>query len=193
MAIVMMCAATDPGAVRDDYWSKNGHEIWTRETHKGLVLETREINGYDDSDFYAVVWNWEKGDTENVTYASTRGWTYPNGAAVDATEEVVAAYKALLAKREAERKAAALAREAATPRRGKRVRVITKLRGKATKHVEVGAEGTVFWTGEDAYKKRPVFGWADPREAIRVGVKLDNGGEHVFLAGMMVEVIEEVA
>src|SRR4051812_33367012 len=91
----MMCEAVTPGAVKDEYWSKtSGHDIYRVESHKGLVLSTGEYNGYDDTDFYAVVWKEEKGNTERVTYASTRGWTYPNGATVDATDEVKAKYAA---------------------------------------------------------------------------------------------------
>src|SRR5215510_5788359 len=78
MAITMMCDPAVPGAVRDDYWSGVAKtDIWRVTTHEGLVLELREMNGYDDSDFYAVVWNDAKGEPERVEYASTRGWTYP--------------------------------------------------------------------------------------------------------------------
>ena len=55
----------------------------------GCVLATRERNWHDDSDFYAVVWNQEKGRCETVTYATTRcGGTDYNGAKVDATDQV---------------------------------------------------------------------------------------------------------
>jgi len=58
------------------------------ESYVGCVLATRERNGYDDSDFYAVVWDEEKQCCRDITYATTRAWTYNNGAVVDATEEV---------------------------------------------------------------------------------------------------------
>lgn len=63
-------------------------------THVGLVLSLGEDNGYDDSDFWAIVWDPQKGQTERITYASTRGWTYDLGASIDATDEVKAAYAA---------------------------------------------------------------------------------------------------
>jgi hypothetical protein len=59
--------------------------LYMHTTHRGLVLDTGEHNYYDDSDFYAVVWNAEKGMPEHVEFASTRGWTYPNNACADAT------------------------------------------------------------------------------------------------------------
>ena len=178
MSIRTMCDPTTPGAVRDEYWSaQTKQDIWLVESHQGLVLETREINGHDDSDFYAVVWNEEKGDVERVTYASTRGWTYPNGAAVDATPEVVAKYQALVARREAEARALAAAREAATPTVGKAVRFVRSVRGKHA--TEQGASGTVFWFGKDSYDR---FG-----RKFRIGVKLAD--RKVFVAADAVEVI----
>lgn len=55
-------------------------------TYEGAVLDVYERNGYDDSDFYAIVWDAEKGQIEHVMYATTRGWTYCNGASIDASE-----------------------------------------------------------------------------------------------------------
>lgn len=57
----------------------------------GRVLFTYERNGYDDSDFYAVYVN-DAGEVKTMEYASTRGWTYANGAVADATPEVQAIY-----------------------------------------------------------------------------------------------------
>ncbi|MGW9069251.1 hypothetical protein ACWGQT_07375 [Streptomyces yangpuensis] len=56
---------------------------------EGAVLRLRERNGYDDSDFYATVWNEEAQAVEEVYYATTRGWTYHNGAHIDATHDVI--------------------------------------------------------------------------------------------------------
>lgn len=58
-------------------------------TYEGAVFATRERNYYDDSDFYAVVWNGER--ITEVEYATTRFPTYDNSATVDATPEVKAA------------------------------------------------------------------------------------------------------
>lgn len=57
-------------------------------SYEGVVLSLHERNGYDDSDFYAMVWDEETGRVKSVEYATTRGWTYHNGASVDATDEV---------------------------------------------------------------------------------------------------------
>jgi hypothetical protein len=72
-----------------------GFVVVTYESEHGLCLEKCERNGYDDSDFYMIVWNPETGKAENITYASTRGWSYPCYASyVDATPDVRAAYDA---------------------------------------------------------------------------------------------------
>jgi hypothetical protein len=179
MAIRMMCDAGTPGAVKDDYWSGVAKtDIWMVTTHEGLVLSTGEYNGYDDSDFYAVVWNEEKGNTERVTYASTRGWTYPNGAAVDATDEVKAKYAARCEAITAELRAARDAREAAAPAKGKTVKTVRKVKGKYA--VEAGVTGTVFWVGEDRFSNRHY-----PK--MRVG--FEAGGKKFFVAGDAVEVV----
>lgn len=62
-------------------------------THEGFCLRDFERNGYDDSDFCMIVWNAEKHEPETVTFASTRGWSYPcYGSWADATDEVKADY-----------------------------------------------------------------------------------------------------
>jgi hypothetical protein len=123
-----------------------------RTTHVGLVLDTGEINGYDDSDFYAVVWNPAEKKIERVTYASTRGWTYPNGAAIDATPEVRQEADAFL---KAGRREAALAAwraknkaDARSPIKG---RVVVVARGRK---VPLGTEGVVIWKGAGHYGER---------------------------------------
>ncbi|UTU07998.1 hypothetical protein CcrC1_gp312 [Caulobacter phage C1] len=64
------------------------------QTYKGCVLSLGEVNGYHDSDFYAIVWDEADQATRRIEYASTRGWTYDCGASIDATDEVKAAYAA---------------------------------------------------------------------------------------------------
>jgi hypothetical protein len=56
-------------------------------SYEGCVLRTGEHNWYDDSDFYAMVWDEPTHSVKKITYATTRGWTYHNGAVVDATED----------------------------------------------------------------------------------------------------------
>jgi len=151
--------------------------LYMKTSHVGQVISLRERNGYDDSDYYALVWNAEKGAPEEIEYASTRGWTYPNGAAVDATPEVLAAYEAYQAKRRAEWEAARAAEEAKKPTKGKRVKVV---RGRK---VPQGTIGQVFWYGEVAKR----YGYGTEH---RVGIVKDNG-EKIFLAANYVEVVKE--
>ncbi|MGE4526573.1 MAG: hypothetical protein AB7D24_11890 [Sphaerochaeta sp.] len=67
---------------------KNGSENGFMETtHDGLVISTGEHNWYDDSDFFAIVWNPEKQVEEEITYATTRFPTYGNYAEVDFDKE----------------------------------------------------------------------------------------------------------
>lgn len=118
MAITTMCTkeAYEIGILTnpEDFTviTYDGNTCYMHTHHRGVVLATREMNGYDDSDFYALVW---AGDhVEQVEYATTRFWTYPNNATVDAAPEVLEQYRAWCArldalgrvKREAEAKAA---------------------------------------------------------------------------------------
>ena len=201
MSIRTMCSATDEGAKLDEYWTKQAkHDIYLQETHKGLVLELREVNGRDDSDFYAVVWNPEKQEPERVCYASTRGWSYPNGANVDATPEVLEAYATWQQKLRDERRARLAAQEAATPRKGKRVKVVKAVtQGKNV--VALGEQGAVFWIGakrQYGYKSRALseaqalarsYGFYDERDDMRVGVLMDDG-RRVFIDATKVEVVQ---
>ena len=148
--------------------------LYMKSSHVGLVLSLRERNGYDDSDFYALIWNPEKGAPEEIEYATTRGWTYPNGAAVDATPEVLAAYEEYLAKKRAEYDALRAAEEAKKPTKGKSVKVV---RGRK---VPKGTQGRVFWYGTGS---KYMGG-----EETRVGIE-SNTGEKFFLPAAYVEVV----
>lgn len=84
------CYSERNGKVRDTCCDRCSHydPLYLETTYKGCVLNTYERNGYDDSDFYAVCWDEKAGKVVTILYASTRGWTYPNGATVDATPEI---------------------------------------------------------------------------------------------------------
>jgi len=83
-----------------------------------------------------------KGFIDTIEYASTRGWTYPNYAEVDATPEVLQQVE-LLRQAALFRHLVAKDWEAATkPAKGKRVRCT-----RANKKVPKGTEGVVFWIG----------------------------------------------
>lgn len=56
-------------------------------TYVGCVLGLGEYNGYDDSDFYAMVWDEENQTVKKVWYDTTRAYTNTT-AHVDATDEV---------------------------------------------------------------------------------------------------------
>jgi hypothetical protein len=163
--------------------------LYMARTHVGLVLELGERNGYDDSDFYAVVWDPAKGAIDSIEYASTRGWSYPNSAAVDATPEVVAAYTAWRDARDAAARAAYEAQQAeeakvraakaakleeqrqtAEALRGKAVRV-----RRATAKISRGTTGVLFYVGPNR------FG-----EGFRVGFKDASGTAYWTTAGNIV-------
>lgn len=144
--------------------------LYMHTTHRGLVLSLGELNGRDDSDFYAVVWNREKQCTERIGYATTRGWSYPNNASVDATPEALAEVSAWQERRhEAARERAREAEQAARDKKEElereRARVLRCLgaefrigRGKNS------FVGKLFWAG-----------LSRQGTSVRVGVKASDG------------------
>lgn len=144
-----------------------------QQSHAGMVLETYQHNGYDDSDFFAVVWDGERVSARE--YASTRSWTYHNGASVDATSQVQAAaldwYRHRLVPHLIETAQA----RATAPRVGRQVRSLTQ-RGK-----NVGIVGEVRWIGPDRYDR-------DGGE--RVGIQIDGEDRLRFLPARSVAVLD---
>lgn len=140
--------------------------------YEGRVLMTREVNGYDDSDFVALCWDEEQGKVVHYTYATTRCWTYCNGAKVDAPRE--------LRMRLAEDAAHTVARWVASTEAEVRGEVV---KGATVKVVGgrkyIGREGRVFWVGE---KVNPY----NRRHEVRVGVEDDDG--RFFLPAAQVQV-----
>jgi hypothetical protein len=132
----------------------NPIETWT-----GCVLWTGEHNWHDDSDFYAVVWDDAAGQTREIEYASTRGWTYHNSAVIDASEEFQAKAAAYLGRIRAENEALRRAQEAKTPMVGKEVRSLTT-RGK-----NKGVVGMVRRIQPDQYNRSR---WASNVAAIEI-------------------------
>ena len=189
MAIKMVVGPEHAGEPNVEEITYPGIEgpLYLRTSHVGLVLADRERNGYHDSDFYAVVWNAEKGCTEEITYATTRGWTYCNSCKVDATPEVLAAVGVWHSILKAQAAQARAEEEAGTPRIGKRVRAT-----RGTKRCPKGTEGVVFWYGEGRYfGPVPRFrgGWTC-RGPMRVGFKTDAGQEF-WTNACSVEVLQE--
>ena len=142
-----------------DYRQSNFPEDWKLyiyETHNGLCLETFERNYHDDSDFMMTVWNLEKNIPENICFASTRGWSYPSyGSKPDATPEIQEKYDAWKEVSRIKSLAAAEAKEAATPRKYKTIRVV---RGRK---VPIGTVGVVFWVGSNRFGE--AVGFKDER------------------------------
>lgn len=125
---------------------KQAHEI----TFEGRVLDTFERNMYDDSDFCAIVLDDNNGDPKIrvITYATTRGWTYHNHCAVDATPEVVAAAEALLIADLTER----YIQDWPKPEVGKRVK------SKTTRGRYVGCEGVLTEIRQSDYSRYGTVG-----------------------------------
>lgn len=115
---------------------------------KGAVLMDREENWYDDSDFYAVVWDAEKRALRRVDYATTRYYTYGNSCHVDATPEVKALAREWLEEWAFNAMKTRYEREASRVQKGRRVRVV---KGR---NVEHGTEGELFWLQETRHYTR---------------------------------------
>lgn len=146
--------------------------LYMEKTYEGCVLCKREHNGPGDSDFYAVVWDEEQGRCRSVEYATTRGWSYPNSASVDATPEAVVKARAWFEGWLRERIAAETLNAAKEVDFGKPVR--------ATKRKRVYL-GRVFWYGERRFNgSYPVK---------RVGVEMEDGTREFFNADK-VEVVD---
>jgi hypothetical protein len=151
---------------------------WADE-YVGCVLTTWEKNGYDDSDWYAVVWDEATQSCKSIIYATTRGATL-GSAEIDATPEVIAKAQAWLAAIIFAGAKEAAAKEALTPELGKTVEVV-----KGRK-VPKGTVGVVTWKGLDDYKSGRFYG----REVkvYRLGIKV---GEQVhFTAAENCKVID---
>jgi len=201
MALTTFCKWDDPGAycpVRygwgtdEDEAKRRAHPWYVRDTHHGLVLSTYERNGYDDSDFYAIVWDAEAGRPQHIEYATTRGWTYPCSAVVDATPEVQAAYAAWqqATREQLERERAA--REAADPTVGKVVQVTGGRGPRGFKGTWVGTVGRIYWRGANQFRTYYRNGYNRPEESFnqRVGLELPDG-RRVFTALDNVKVMQE--
>jgi len=158
----------------EEYSGQKLDNLWLYETHHGLCIRDYERNGYNDSDWYMVVWNEEKGGPETIEFASTRGWSYPcYGSKPDATPEVLAKYQAWEAEAERKYQAAQAEKRAKTPARGKTLKVV-----KGRK-VPIGTVGVCIWTGAARYGYKVTE---------RVGIKDASGNVH-WTAMSNVEVV----
>lgn len=154
--------------------------LWTWETHHGLCIQESERNGRDDSDFYMLVWNPEKGAPEHILFYTTRGWMYPCQASrPDATPEVLAALKAYNDRIEHSIREKHAKINAGMPAKGKVVRVV---KGR---NVPIGTTGPVFWANVD---QEWILGTLFRRYTGRVGIETPRG--RVFTNADNVQVVE---
>lgn len=152
-------------------------------TFEGAVLQLYEHNGYDDSDFYAVVYDAGTDTLVEVMHATTRCYSLGMSATVDATPEVQARAREILFEQKImERVDAArvAAREVVV---GREVAVKATKSGKGRKFkgvtVDAGARGRCFWVGVDRYS----------RDGMRVGVEFADG-LRVFGSETVFEVVD---
>jgi hypothetical protein len=156
--------------VSKDYQS--GKNVYILESYKGCVVSLREYNGYDDSDFFATVYDQVTNTFKEIQYATTRGWCYNNGAVKDATPEIEQKYKEYQEIKRQEYLKKLAEQEALEVTKGKKLQVI---KGRKIPH---GTIGICFWAGETRFGRS-------------VGLQLANG-EKVFTAEKNVEIYKEV-
>ena len=113
--------------------------------YQGATIREYERNYYDDSDFYAVVWDEEKQEPRHIQWATTRAWTYACGCVIDATPEVLEKYNAWCKRRDHAWSVYRKQEKKYIPAKGKTIRSTTR-RGKA-----VGKQGLVTWVGASLY------------------------------------------
>ena len=135
--------------------------IETKETYVGRVLETYEENGYNDSDFYAVVWDDETNSLIHKQFATTRFYSNGYGAKIDATPEIIE-------KATAERKTrflkSAIEKDEETAKTVAKGKMVEINRGRKNR----GIIGEVFWVGSP--DKFSYYA----KEHRSVGIKLDD-------------------
>lgn len=155
----------------------------------GAVLAERENNGYNDSDFFALVYNETTDSVHWVEFATTRGGCgRAFGTYVDATDEALDKAEAVF-KRDAftrlkqdDEDAAKLADT------GKMVKLTRTYRSKKLKvTLDEGTEGVVFWRGEDQYAGGAYAAKYGRMKHYRVGVEFEAG--KLFLSEDDVEVV----
>lgn len=195
MAIRMMTSKEEFGVnpkvekVTTGYGSEE-QPLFMETSHEGCVLAQYERNGYDDSDFYAIVWNDEKQEIQHIQYATTRGWTYPNGCWIDATEEFKEKANQYLKQQAFKRWQEDNKQQAAYPEFGKQVTVV-----KGRK-VPIGTTGEVCWFGKDQFARTSRYRsqlavslgfFKYDLDDKRVGIRLKDGTK-VFTAATNVQV-----
>lgn len=157
-------------AVCTNIWSRDGK---SETSYVGKVLNWYERNGYDDSDWYADVWDEEKQEIKTVLYMTTRcgGW---GTAELDATDDVL---------RQVYRKYKRMATSgysAFNERRAKRIFNGDTVRIVKGRKVPKGTVATVFWSGtvNNPYSRC---------QEERIGIEVN--GDRIFIAAENAELI----
>lgn len=141
----------------------------------GATLSWYERNGYEDSDWYAIVWNEEKQCVEEIEYQTTRGPGCGH-VEIDATEEVVRKVYNYY-----RRIGRAVFDSQTNPAQAKKVRKDDMVKVVRGRKIPKGTVGKVFWIGS-------VFNYYSHSNEERVGIEVD--GEKKFLPLEYVEVID---
>lgn len=143
-------------------YNKNGQSMTMIDRYHGLVLREYECNGYNDSDFYAVIWDEEKQAPKHIMWATTRGWTYACGCVVDATPEVREKYESWVGRRNGAWAEYYKQQAKYIPVKGKTIRSTT-VKGKAK-----GKQGLITWVGQSPYGEQAIRFITDSGEAFFV-------------------------
>lgn len=164
---------------KDKRWTSEGEQIYTfhlEQRYAGLVVSEREENGYNDSDWYATVYNPETDAFFEVQTGTTRHPWY-GGCVIDASDEIEQKWNDLVQKQARERESAYYLAKRMKVGEGKTVQFV-----KGRK-IPIGTKGLVTWVGIDKYDPR--------REKLRVGVKLENGESVYTTEGNLKVLIDE--
>jgi hypothetical protein len=171
--IRVMCGKSEAGAVEVE-----GHPgIFTREFAHGKVVWMREMNGYNDSDFYATYLDGD--EFKEVMYASTRGWSYAAHADIDATPEVLGRWEEYHRLAACQEQIGRQLREERTPRVGKRVKVV---KGRKV------PLNTEWWVVSEESRTYSHYQSRYGVPTVRLGLRSDDG-QHAWTASSNVEVI----
>jgi hypothetical protein len=114
---------------------------------EGLVLADREYNMYDDSDFYVLYWDWEIMRPRQYTYDTTRFGGGGGIVDIDATPEVLAAYRQYQLHEAYEELCEQYYKEARQDHKGDLMKVF---KGRKNKEY-IGRIGKIFWMGEYSF------------------------------------------
>lgn len=149
---------TGPGKYDYNYSEPVAHE----EKYVGLVLDDRERNYHDDSDFYAVVWNEERNEPMDVDYDTTRYGSSGCYVKVDATPEVRLKFTNWARKQYFE---ALIAEDKKTARKLEKGKIVEVVKGRKVKH---GTRGKII------YIQTVNYGYSRWTEDVKLGIALDE-------------------